>query len=127
MYPHFLQFTMPKVGQAAVAVLLYFCFLDSPLLQPLQGWPLLYYLIPLAAVALLSWYSRDPLGSVLSTTLIYFIIIQNQIPPKSQFLSIFNYYIYHSCYSHRIYLWPHVYLERIWHRAYHRLLIFAIF
>ena len=53
MYPHFLQFTMPKVGQAAVAVLLYFCFLDSPLLQPLQGWPLLYYLIPLAAVALL--------------------------------------------------------------------------
>ena len=63
MYPQFLQFTMPKVGQAAVAVLLYFCFLDSPLLQPLQGWPLLYYLIPLAAVALLSWYSRDPLGS----------------------------------------------------------------
>lgn len=63
MYPHFLQFTLPKVGQAAVAVLLYFCFLDSPLLAPFSGWPLLYYLIPLAAVALLSWYSRNPLGA----------------------------------------------------------------
>lgn len=62
MYPHFLQTTMPRVGQAALAVLVYLYLLHIPLLQPLAGMPVLYYGLPLAGVAALAWWCRNPLG-----------------------------------------------------------------
>lgn len=62
MYPRFLQTTMPRVGQAALAALIYLYLLHIPLLQPLAGLPALYYGLPLAGVAALSWWSRNPLG-----------------------------------------------------------------
>lgn len=62
MYPRFLQNTMPRVGQAALAVLLYCYFLHMPLVALLTPWPVLHYGVPLLCMALLAWYSRDPLG-----------------------------------------------------------------
>lgn len=62
VYPRFLQTTMPRVGQAALAVLIYLYFLHIPLLQPLAGQPVLFYGLALAGVAALSWWSRNPLG-----------------------------------------------------------------
>lgn len=62
MYPPFFQFVLPRIGQAALAVLLYLNFLQLPPLAALAPWPLLYYALPLLLVALLGWFARDPLG-----------------------------------------------------------------
>ncbi len=62
MYHPFFQFFLPRVGQAALAGLLYWNFLQLPPLAWLAPWPLLYYGLPLALVALLGWLARDPLG-----------------------------------------------------------------
>ena len=62
MYPPFFQFVLPRIGQAALAVVLYLNFLQLPPLAWLAPWPLLYYGLPLLLVALLGWFARDPLG-----------------------------------------------------------------
>lgn len=62
MYHPFFQFFLPRVGQAALAALLYWNFLQLPPLQWLAPWPLLYYGAPLVLVAVLAWLARDPLG-----------------------------------------------------------------
>ena len=62
MYHPFFQFFLPRVGQAALAVVLYLNFLQIPPLEWLAPWPLLYYGVPLLLVALLAWFARDPLG-----------------------------------------------------------------
>ena len=62
MYPPFCQFVLPRVGQAALAALLYLNFLQLPPLAWLAPWPLLYYGVPLALVLVLGWLARDPLG-----------------------------------------------------------------
>ena len=62
MYPPFFQFVLPRVGQAALAALLYLNFLQLPPLAWLAPWPLLYYGVPLALVLVLGWLARDPLG-----------------------------------------------------------------
>ena len=62
MYPPFFQFVLPRVGQAALAVLLYLNFLQLPPLEWLAPWPLLCYGLPLLMVVLLGWLARDPLG-----------------------------------------------------------------
>ena len=62
MYPPFFQFVLPRVGQAALAVLLYLNFLQLPPLGWLAPWPLLYYGVPLLLVVVLGWLARDPLG-----------------------------------------------------------------
>ena len=62
MYHPFFQFFLPRVGQAALAALLYWNFLQLPPLQWLAPWPLLYYGAPLVLVAVLGWLARDPLG-----------------------------------------------------------------
>lgn len=62
MYHPFFQFFLPRVGQAALAGLLYWNFLQLPPLEWLAPWPLLYYGAPLALVAVLGWLARDPLG-----------------------------------------------------------------
>lgn len=62
MYPPFFQFVLPRVGQAALAVLLYLNFLQLPPLEWLAPWPLLCYGLPLLLVVLLGWLARDPLG-----------------------------------------------------------------
>ena len=62
MYHPFFQFFLPRVGQAALAGLLYWNFLQLPPLAWLSPWPLLYYGLPLLLVALLEWLARDPLG-----------------------------------------------------------------
>lgn len=62
MYHPFFQFFLPRVGQAALAAVLYLNFLQLPPLEWLAPWPLLYYGLPLLLVALLGWLARDPLG-----------------------------------------------------------------
>lgn len=63
MYHPFIQFTIPKIGQALVAVLLYANFLQLPFLLPFaESLPLLYLLLPLVLLWGLSYLSRDPLG-----------------------------------------------------------------
>lgn len=62
MYHPFFQFFLPRVGQAALAGLLYWNFLQLPPLEWLALWPLLYYGAPLVLVAVLGWLARDPLG-----------------------------------------------------------------
>ena len=51
MYHPFFQFFLPRVGQAALAGLLYWNFLQLPPLAWLSPWPLLYYGLPLLLVA----------------------------------------------------------------------------
>ena len=49
MYSHFVQFTIPKIGQALVAVLLYLNFLQLPFVAIFAGTlPPAYYGLPLA-------------------------------------------------------------------------------
>lgn len=63
MYGHFIQFTIPRIGQALVAAVLYLNFLGLPFVAPLaETHPALYLLLPLALTALLAWLGRDPLG-----------------------------------------------------------------
>lgn len=63
MYSHFIQFTIPKIGQALVAVVLYLNFLALPFVAPFQGtYPLVYYGLPLLLLWGLSFLSRNPLG-----------------------------------------------------------------
>lgn len=62
MYPPFFQFVLPRVGQAALGLLLYLNFLQLPLLQLTTNTPILYYGLPLLLVAALAWLGRDPLG-----------------------------------------------------------------
>lgn len=63
MYSYFIQFTIPKIGQALVALVLYANFLTLPFVGLLRATPLLYLGVPLALLWLLSYISRDPLGS----------------------------------------------------------------
>ena len=62
MYHPFVQFVLPRVGQAALDVLLYLNFLQLPPLQWVQAWPVLFYGLPLVLVLVLAYISRDPLG-----------------------------------------------------------------
>lgn len=63
MYHPFIQFTIPKVGQGLIAVVLYLNFLQLPFVAMFSAaMPLLYFGIPLLLMALLSYISRDPLG-----------------------------------------------------------------
>lgn len=63
MYSHFIQFTIPKIGQALVAVILYLNFLDLPFVQVFAGdRRLLYYGLPLLLLWGISFLSRNPLG-----------------------------------------------------------------
>ena len=62
MYHPFFQFVLPRIGQAALDVLLYLNFLQLPPLQLVRAWPVLYYGLPLLLMALLAYISCDPLG-----------------------------------------------------------------
>ena len=62
MYHPFFQFVLPRLGQAALDILLYLNFLQLPPLQLAAQWPVLYYGLPLVLMALLAYISRDPLG-----------------------------------------------------------------
>ena len=63
MYGHFIQFTIPKIGQALVAVVLYLNFLKLPFVACFAGMhPAVYLLLPLLLLAVMSWIGRDPLG-----------------------------------------------------------------
>lgn len=62
MYHPFFQFVLPRLGQAALDVLLYLNFLQLPPLQLVEQWPVLYYGLPLVLMAVLAYISRDPLG-----------------------------------------------------------------
>lgn len=62
MYHPFFQFVLPRIGQAALDVLLYVNFLQLPPLQLVSAWPVLYYGLPLLLMLLLAYISRDPLG-----------------------------------------------------------------
>ena len=63
MYGHFIQFTIPKIGQALVAVVLYLNFLKLPFVACFAGaYPAVYLLLPLLLLAVMSWIGRDPLG-----------------------------------------------------------------
>ena len=47
MYGHFIQFTIPKIGQALVAVVLYLNFLKLPFVACFAGvYPAVYLLLP---------------------------------------------------------------------------------
>ena len=60
MYHPFFQFVLPRIGQAALDVLLYLNFLQLPPLQLVRAWPVLYYGLPLLLMALLAYISRLP-------------------------------------------------------------------
>ena len=62
MYGHFIQFTIPKIGQALVAVVLYLNFLKLPFACFAGAYPAVYLLLPLLLLAVMSWIGRDPLG-----------------------------------------------------------------
>ena len=62
MYNHFLQFTLPRIGQLLLGAVLYLNFLTLPFVAPLAGRPLLYYGLPLLLVLAVGWVARDPLG-----------------------------------------------------------------
>ena len=63
MYGHFIQFTIPKIGQVLVAVVLYLNFLKLPFVACFVGaHPAVYLLLPLLLLAVMSWIGRDPLG-----------------------------------------------------------------
>jgi len=52
MYGHFIQFTIPKIGQALVAVVLYLNFLKLPFVACFAGvYPAVYLLLPLLLLA----------------------------------------------------------------------------
>lgn len=64
MYSHFIQFTVPRLGQALVALLLYLNFLQLPFVAVFHAeWPVVYFLLPCVLIALVSFISRDPLGT----------------------------------------------------------------
>ena len=64
MYSHFVQFTIPKVGQIIVALILYVNFLYLPFIAMFhESYPILYFCLPLVLMALASYISRDPLGT----------------------------------------------------------------
>ena len=64
MYSNFIQFTIPKIGQALVAAVLYLNFMQLPFVQIFAGkTPFLYLGIPILLVGLVSYVSRDPLGT----------------------------------------------------------------
>ena len=54
MYHPFFQFVLPRLGQAALDILLYLNFLQLPPLQLVAQWPVLYYGLPLVLMALLA-------------------------------------------------------------------------
>lgn len=63
MYSHFVQFTIPKIGQTLVAVLLYLNFLQLPFVAIFAGTlPPAYYGLPLALTAAVMYAARDPLS-----------------------------------------------------------------
>ena len=63
MYSHFIQFTIPRIGQALVAAVLYLNFLQLPFVAVFAGsLPLAYYGLPLLLAAGVLWFARDPLS-----------------------------------------------------------------
>ncbi|HJD21391.1 MAG TPA: metallophosphoesterase [Candidatus Gemmiger faecigallinarum] len=64
MYSHFIQFTIPRLGQALVALLLYLNFLQLPFVAVFAGsLPVLYYGLPLLLTAAVLYFARNPLGA----------------------------------------------------------------
>ena len=62
MYGHFIQFTIPKIGQALVAVVLYLNFLKLPFVACFAGaYPAVYLLLPLLLLAVMSCISPGTL------------------------------------------------------------------
>ena len=54
MYGHFIQFTIPKIGQVLVAVVLYLNFLKLPFVACFAGaHPAVYLLLPLLLLAVM--------------------------------------------------------------------------
>ena len=67
MYGHFIQFTIPKIGQALVAVVLYLNFLKLPFVACFAGaYPAVYLLLPLLLLLLLLLLSPSLLLLLLS-------------------------------------------------------------
>lgn len=66
MYSHFIQFVVPRIGQALIAVVLYLNFLTLPFVQPLMGTPWAFFGLPFLLLAALGWLARDPLGAGLA-------------------------------------------------------------
>ena len=63
LYSHFIQFTIPRIGQGLVALLLYLNFLQLPFVAVFRdSLPVLYWLLPLALAAGVLWFARNPLG-----------------------------------------------------------------
>ena len=68
MYHPFFQFVLPRIGQAALDVLLYVNFLQLPPLQLVSAWPVLYYGLPLllmllsGGIGLASYFLLERLG-----------------------------------------------------------------
>ena len=58
MYHPFFQFVLPRLGQAALDILLYLNFLQLPPLQLVAQWPVLYYGLPLV----LMWTAAIAVG-----------------------------------------------------------------
>ena len=52
MYHPFFQFVLPRLGQAALDILLYLNFLQLPPLQLVAQWPVLYYGLPQSGLRL---------------------------------------------------------------------------
>ena len=64
MYSRFIQFTIPAIGQALMAMVLYVNFLFLPFVAVFQAEnPLLYYLLPLVLMAAAAYFSRNPVGT----------------------------------------------------------------
>ena len=64
MYSHFIQFTIPKIGQALVTLLLYLNFLQLPFVAIFaQSLPVLYYGLPLVLALGVLFAARNPLGA----------------------------------------------------------------
>ena len=63
MYSHFIQFTIPRIGQGLVGLLLYLNFLQLPCFVWLRdSLPLLFWGLPLLLAAGVLYFARNPLG-----------------------------------------------------------------
>lgn len=63
MYSHFIQFTIPRIGQGLVGLLLYLNFLQLPCFVWLRdSLPLLFWGLPLLLAVGVLYFARNPLG-----------------------------------------------------------------
>ena len=63
MYSHFIQFTIPRIGQGLVGLLLYLNFLQLPCFVWLRdSLPLLFWILPLLLAVGVLYFARNPLG-----------------------------------------------------------------